>query len=144
MGNDPTFALAVAGWLVIGFITALIERFHIKKQPISLSDWIELHLVAPLDNHHGGPEHSAESMSDRPLPGFCPDCGAPALYAYEGVGYCRKDYYLRSSPARNREERLEKAIRDMVFDLANCEYGGDMPRCPHITDALQIGRNALK
>ncbi len=36
--------------------------------------------------------------------------------------------------------RLKEALRDVIFDLHNCEYGGDLPRCEHITDALRIAR----
>jgi hypothetical protein len=39
-------------------------------------------------------------------------------------------------------ERLRTALRDVIFDLHNCRYGGDMPRCEHIADALRIARAA--
>jgi hypothetical protein len=37
-------------------------------------------------------------------------------------------------------ERLRAALRDVIFNLHNCKYGGDMPRCGHIADALNLAR----
>jgi hypothetical protein len=56
----------------------------------------------------------------------------------EGWGYHLEmvGYLIREG------ERLRKALRDVIFDLHNCRYGGDMPRCDHITDALKVARAA--
>lgn len=45
--------------------------------------------------------------------------------------------------AEEEAKRLRAALRDVIFDLHNCRFGGDMPRCEHITEALKIARETL-